>query len=74
VPLKLEACSHPSSQNGKTVYDLGQNVSLMPRIKVKGPADAVVRIIPAELIHEDGSVDRGSSGDGQAYWQYTLAG
>ncbi|HVN82475.1 MAG TPA: glycoside hydrolase family 78 protein [Terriglobia bacterium] len=59
---------------GVSVYDLGQNASLMPRIKVNGPSGAVVRIIPAELIHEDGSVDRGSSGGGQAYWQYTLAG
>jgi alpha-L-rhamnosidase len=59
---------------GTSVYDLGQNASLMPRIKVKGPAGAVVRMIPAELIHKDGSVDRGSSGGGQAYWQYTLAG
>ncbi len=59
---------------GVSVYDLGQNASLIPRIKVKGPAGAVVRMIPAELIHEDGSVDRGSSGGGQAYWQYTLAG
>jgi hypothetical protein len=59
---------------GTTVYDLGQNVSLIPRIRVKGPAGAVVRIIPAELLNPDGTVDRGSSGGGEAYWQYTLAG
>ena len=39
-----------------TVYDLGQNVSLMPRLAVKGPPGAVVKIIPAELIKPDGSV------------------
>ena len=59
---------------GVTVYDLGQNVSLMPRLRVAGPAGAVVRIIPAELLKSDGSVDRRSSGGGLAYWQYTLAG
>jgi hypothetical protein len=59
---------------GTTVYDLGQNVSLIPRIRVKGPAGAVVRITPAELRKPDGTVDRGSSGGGEAYWQYTLAG
>jgi hypothetical protein len=59
---------------GTTVYDLGQNVSLIPRIRVHGPAGAVVRITPAELVNPDGSVDRHSAGGGDAYWQYTLAG
>jgi len=59
---------------GSAVYDLGQNVSLMPRICVRGPAGAVVRIIPAELLKPDGTVDRRSAGGGEAYWQYTLAG
>ncbi len=59
---------------GVTVCDLGQNASLMPRLRVRGPAGAVVRIIPAELLGENGFVDRSSCGGGQAYWQYTLAG
>jgi hypothetical protein len=60
--------------NGATVYDLGQNTALMVRLAVHGPAGSKVRIIPAELLKPDGSVDRGSSGGGQAWWQYTLAG
>jgi hypothetical protein len=60
--------------NGATVYDLGQNAALMVRLAVRGPAGSQVRIIPAELLKPDGSVDRGSSGGGQAWWQYTLAG
>ncbi|MGO8791482.1 MAG: family 78 glycoside hydrolase catalytic domain [Terriglobia bacterium] len=59
---------------GTTVYDLGQNVSLMPRIRVKGPAGSVVKITPAELVSPDRTVDRVSAGGGAAYWQYTLAG
>jgi hypothetical protein len=59
---------------GVAVYDLGQNASLMPRLSVAGPPGAVVRIIPAELLKPDGSVDRGSCGGGACYWQYTLAG
>jgi hypothetical protein len=59
---------------GVKVYDLGQNASVMPRITVSGAAGSVVRIIPAELLKADGSVDRGSAGGGLAYWQYTLAG
>ncbi|MBI2512764.1 MAG: family 78 glycoside hydrolase catalytic domain [Opitutae bacterium] len=61
---------------GVTVYDLGQNASLMPRLRVRGPAGTVVRIIPAELLDKDGAVDRRSCsrGTGEAWWQYTLAG
>jgi len=59
---------------GVTVYDLGQNVAMMPRIQVHGPAGSAVRIIPAELVKEDGSADRQSCGRGPAWWQYTLEG
>ena len=60
---------------GVTVYDLGQNAALIPRLKVRGPTGSVVRIIPAELLAPDGSVDRRSCGRrGPAWWQYTLAG
>jgi alpha-L-rhamnosidase len=59
---------------GVTVYDFGQNVAMMPRLRVRGPAGARVRIIPAELLRANGTVDRGSSGGGAAYWQYTLNG
>jgi len=65
-----------SPTNGVTVYDLGQNASIMLRLKVRGPAGSVVRVIPAELVDTNGFVDRGSCGGrrGLAYWQYTLAG
>jgi alpha-L-rhamnosidase len=59
---------------GVMVYDLGQNAALMPRIGVRGPAGAAVKITPAELVHADGRVDRGSCGGGEAYWKYTLDG
>jgi hypothetical protein len=59
---------------GVAVYDFGQNASMMPRLRVRGPAGASVKMIPAELLKADGSVDRGSSGGGEAYWRYTLTG
>jgi len=59
---------------GVAVYDLGQNASIMIRLRVHGSAGARVKIIPAELIGADGSVDRGSCGGGEASWNYTLAG
>ncbi|MDW7979600.1 MAG: family 78 glycoside hydrolase catalytic domain, partial [Verrucomicrobiales bacterium] len=68
--------SATSPTNGVTVYDLGQNASIMVRLEVRGPAGSVVRVVPAELIDTNGFVDRGSCGGrrGLAYWQYTLAG
>jgi len=59
-----------------TVYDLGQNASIIPRLTVTGQAGSIVKIIPAELLTRDGSVDRYSCapGGGPAYWQYTLDG
>ncbi len=59
---------------GVRVYDFGQNASMMPRLRVRGPAGSVVRMIPAELLNPDGSVNRRSCGGGGAWWQYTLAG
>jgi alpha-L-rhamnosidase len=59
---------------GLIVYDLGQNASLMPRLKVSGTRGAIVKITPAELLGNDGLVDRSSCGGGRCYWQYTLTG
>jgi hypothetical protein len=59
---------------GVAVYDFGQNASMMPRLRVRGPGGARVTMIPAELLKADGSVDRGSVGGGEAWWSYTLAG
>jgi hypothetical protein len=60
--------------NGLEVYDLGQNAPIVPRIVLKGPTGSIVRIVPAELLKSDGSVDRVSVGGGKCYWQYTLGG
>jgi hypothetical protein len=70
----LKPVATKAVRSGVTVYDLGQNASLMPRFTVQGASGSTVRIIPAELINADGSVDRVSVGGGEAYWQYTLAG
>ena len=64
--------AHPSA--GGQVYDLGQNAAIIPRLLVHGPAGSVVRIVPAELLAPDGTLDRSSVGRGDAYWQYTLRG
>src|SRR5690606_11093470 len=45
---------------GVDVYDLGQNAALILRLRVQGAAVSSVKVIPAELVREYGSVDRGS--------------
>jgi alpha-L-rhamnosidase len=80
-PLRAHETLKPVAINplgsGAMVYDLGQNASLMPRLRVRGPAGAVVKIIPSELLKSDGTLDRASCGGqrgAEAYWSYTLDG
>jgi alpha-L-rhamnosidase len=65
------------------VYDFGQNASLMPLVRVCGAAGSRVKVLPAELLQADGTVDRGSAigssgathyGGPEASWNYTLRG
>lgn len=76
IEILQPIATHSPSPN-VTVYDLGQNASVMPRILVDGTAGSSVRIIPAELLKPDGTVDRASctqDGIRPAWWQYTLKG
>jgi alpha-L-rhamnosidase len=60
--------------DGSAVYDLGQNASYMPRIRVRGPKGSTVRLTPAEVVHEDGTINRSTMGGtqhGSSWWQYT---
>lgn len=59
------------------IYDYGQNASMMPYLVVNGPKNSYVRMIPSELLGQDGYVDRKSAtqdGARPAWWQYTLTG
>jgi alpha-L-rhamnosidase len=57
------------------VIDLGQNTSYMPRIRVSGPAGSTIRLTHAEVLHDDGTINRDTCGGnrGPAWWQYTKA-
>ena len=62
--------------DGTAVYDLGQNASYMPRLRVRGPAGSTVRLTPAEIVDADGRIDRSTMGGanrGSSWWQYTKA-
>ncbi|GGI24447.1 family 78 glycoside hydrolase catalytic domain [Pedobacter mendelii] len=59
------------------IYDFGQNASMMPKLTVIGKKGDYVRMIPSELLGENGLVDRKSAtqdGVRPAWWQYTLKG
>ncbi len=57
------------------VIDLGQNASYMPRFTVSGPRGSTVRLTHAEVVREDGTINRSTCGGnrGPAWWQYTKA-
>jgi len=76
-PLKIMQEFTPISKTniatGAWVYDLGQNASGIPQITVQGKKGDTVRIIPAELIHTDGSSNQTGSGKPH-YYNYILKG
>ncbi len=79
-PLRAIETRQPISTrtlaSGAVLYDLGQNASFMPRIRVSGPAGSTVRLSPGEVVNEDGSIERGTMGGssrGFAWWSYTKA-
>lgn len=79
-PVKMIETRKPAKvqtfDDGTTVYDFGQNASFMPRVKMTGPAGSTIRLTPAEKIHADGTIYRGTMGSasrGSSWWQYTKA-
>jgi hypothetical protein len=76
-PLKIMQELGPQSKkqlaNGAWIYDLGQNFSGIPQISVQGKKGDTIRIIPAELVNEDGSANQKASGSPH-YYDYVLKG
>jgi alpha-L-rhamnosidase len=71
-----QAVSSHVLTNGDIVFDLGQNAAHVPEISVTGPAGSQVRVIPSELLGEDGSANQGSMGGGHRgyiWCEYTKA-
>jgi alpha-L-rhamnosidase len=60
--------------NEKTwVFDMGQNMSGIPQIKVEGGRGDTIKILTAELLKEDGSVNQKATGS-PSYYLYVLKG
>jgi alpha-L-rhamnosidase len=76
-PLKILRSFEPKKISelspGKIVYDLGQNASGIPEIKVSGNKGDTIRIIPAELLKEDGSANQRATGS-PYYLEYIVKG
>ena len=90
APVKLVQQKLPVRENkiGKflKVYDLGQNMSGIPEIRISGHWGDSIRITPAELVKEDGTVNQRATGsphyflyvsrEGEATWKprFTYSG
>ena len=76
-PLKVHESFLPKKEtkikNGVYVFDLGQNASGIPQIQVEGKKGDTVKIIPGELVKEDGTVTQRATGS-PVYFQYILKG
>lgn len=57
---------------GVTVYDFGQNCSMIPEIRVRGKSGATIKLIAGELLKE-GLVSQKSTG-GPVSYSYTCSG
>ncbi|WP_461451545.1 family 78 glycoside hydrolase catalytic domain [Mucilaginibacter sp.] len=76
-PLRVMQQFTPISKKqldtGVWVYDLGQNASGIPQITIQGKKGDTVRIIPAEILHDDGTANQTGSGKPH-YYDYVLKG
>jgi alpha-L-rhamnosidase len=77
APIRLTDTLSPVKttmlSTGTYVFDMGQNASAIPYIKVKGNKGDTVKIIPGELLDSYGHVSQRSSG-GPFYFSYILKG
>ena len=76
-PLKIRktfsSLSVRSLGNQSLVYDLGQNMSGIPQIRVQGRKGDTLKIYTAELLNDDGTVNQKATGS-PSYYSYVLKG
>jgi alpha-L-rhamnosidase len=76
-PLKVMETFKPVTSKeitpGTWMYDMGQNMSGIPRVTLQGKKGDTVKIITGELIKEDGSVNQKATGS-PSYYLYILKG
>jgi len=62
-----------TGNDGKIIYDLGQNFSGIPSITIKGNKGDTVRLYTAELVNDNGTINQKTSGT-PTYFNYILKG
>lgn len=62
VTKRFPACGVSEPRKGVYVYDLGQNFSGWPFIRISGPQGARVKLTPAELLTDEGLANQKYSG------------
>jgi hypothetical protein len=73
VMKRFSTQSVRSLSNQSLIYDLGQNMSGIPLIRVQGKKGDTLRIYTAELLNEDGTVNQKATGSPN-YYTYVLKG
>jgi hypothetical protein len=77
-PIRVQRTFTPvritEPEPGIYVYDLGQNFSGWPALRVRGAAGSTVKLVPGELLDADGRVSQKSAGGGPVSFSYTLKG
>ncbi len=77
TPVKIMQSFNPVKQTKITdtlwVYDMGQNMSGIPSITIKGNKGDTVRLRPAELLNEKGLANQKHTGS-PSFYQYILKG
>lgn len=77
APVKVMQEFNPISskelKSNMWIYDMGQNMSGIPSIKVKGRRGDTIRITCAELLNEEGTANQKATGS-PSYFQYILNG
>lgn len=81
VPVRVDRMLAPVAvtepRPGVFVYDFGLNAAAQPRLTVRGPAGAQVKLSPSEVLGPDGLIAPRSIGARPGlpvYYAYTLAG
>jgi hypothetical protein len=70
---RLPAAKPTSINDSVWVYDIGQNMSGIPAITVKGKRGDTVKLLTAELLKPDGTVNQKATGS-PSYYTYILKG
>jgi hypothetical protein len=73
IKESLEVQNVQQLSQGKYLYDFGQNASGIVELKVKGKKGQVVRLVPGELITENGEANQRATGRWY-YYTYILKG